>query len=88
MAEGHNYMMPNIYSHYVTMACMCVYVKVCVCVGMCYDTAKPHHSLLWQKGHYVCYDTAKPHQFVVAEGHNYMKSSTVCCGRRPQLYDA
>merc|ERR1712055_1008080 len=30
------------------MACICVCKCVCMFACVCYDMAKPHHSLLWQ----------------------------------------
>ena len=36
VAEGHNYMKSNKYSHYITIASfVCVFVFVCVCVCVC-----------------------------------------------------
>ena len=50
VVEGLNYMKSNIYTHYVTMASMCVCecVYVCVCVCVFYDTVKPHYFFAYK----------------------------------------
>ena len=78
VAEDHNYMKSNKYSHYITMAscvCVCVCVYVCVylwvCVCVCYDTVKQHHSLLWQKLFKGCIIWGRRPQIGGAEGPTY-----------------
>merc|ERR1711895_347550 len=87
VAEGHNYMMPNIYSHYVTMACMCVYVKVCVCVGMCYNTYPHTHTLLHTHTHTCHCDIVTVyirHHIIVAFCHNKLCWTSYNCDLLPQ----